>query len=715
MKEITVTIRDDWRARGSFLSHPVRYLEKTIISRLGVKLIHSGRSEMAFAVNEEEENRFYAEVLKIIKEDYGDSDPDSCVTFSVEDYTPLDVEAEKAAFAEARAEAEAAKAEAEAETKKDEPKEERDGNKEERKPEESKDAAKTPAKDEEEESVPYDLEELLSEVPMKHSEDMINYLRETDKVIPMLRKMNNERCIWTQNLLVSVDSGFGLTTFLKTLVKIHVNHKLVENKDNISSYFDEYELHKASHAEDEKKNWEQLFDYAKRKSMHAERGSFTVLCLDISEYISDLTTPGFSEKIKRLSDETKNYICVFRIPFMEKNIVSDIAELLGDTMNIRLLCVPPIPMEDMVGYMHNRLKKFGIDSDESCNESFERELILEKKDDSFFGYKTLNKVIDKIIYDKAVKNAETGKVDLRIESSDIQVADGFSDENDADPVAKLKELVGMEAVSKQILEIIAQMKYAKEASAKDDSFEKPSIHMMFSGNPGTGKTTVARIVAKIMKEQGILRKGYMHEYHGRDLCGRYIGETAPKTSAICRDAYGSVLFIDEAYSLYRGDDNTRDYGREALDTLVAEMENHRDDMCVIFAGYKDEMEIMLQGNIGLRSRIPYIIEFPNYTREQLVNIFFKMLGDRFKYDDSFKDALSDFFNELPDEFLETKEFSNARFVRNLYEKIWGKAAYRKMIENSDEVCLLKTDVENVINTEEFKNLVEKKNKKIGFV
>ena len=154
--------------------------------------------------------------------------------------------------------------------------------------------------------------------------------------------------------------------------------------------------------------------------------------------------------------------------------------------------------------------------------------------------------------------------------------------------------------------------------------ERPCIHMRFVGNPGTGKTTVARIIGKILKEKGVLRIGNFYEYAGRDFCGRYVGETAPKTASICRDAYGSVLFIDEAYSLYRGDDNSRDYGREALDTLIAEMENHRNDFVVIMAGYTDDMDKLMAGNMGLASRMPYTIEFPNFTREQLYEIFESM-------------------------------------------------------------------------------------------
>lgn len=575
-------------------------------------------------------------------------------------------------------------------------------------------AAEDEESEPEEKTVPYDLEGLLNEVPMKHSEDLKRYLRETNLVIPMLKMMNNEKCIWSQNLLVSIDSGFGLTTFLRTLVKIHVNNGLVEDVKNVDCYFDEIKLTRKASDKDDEGSWGRLLNLTEKYATGSSRRYPTVVCIDISDYLPVLNTTAVSGYLKELSDYAKNFICVFRVPFMEKSVVDDVAETLEDVMNIRSICVPPIPMDDMVEYMKARLGKMGICADNSCDEGLENCLLLEKKDDSFFGYKTLNKVIDKVVYEKALKNAQTGEMSNKLDASDIASGD-VTDINDFDPTERLRELIGMEAISVQINEIVAQMKVAKELAASGADVENPSIHMMFTGNPGTGKTTVARIVAKIMKEQGILRKGHMHEYRGRDLCGRYIGETAPKTSAICRDAYGSVLFIDEAYSLYRGESDRRDYGLEALDTLVAEMENHRDDMCVIFAGYTDEMNIMLNGNAGLRSRIPYIIEFPNYSREELTDIFFKMVGDRFEYDDEFASAVKDFFNNLPEETFTSKDFSNARFVRNLYEKVWGKAAYRKTISGDSKLTLLKSDLDNVSRGDEFKILTDKKTKKIGFI
>lgn len=276
----------------------------------------------------------------------------------------------------------------------------------------------------------------------------------------------------------------------------------------------------------------------------------------------------------------------------------------------------------------------------------------------------------------------------------------------------LSELVGSEKIVEKIKEIIAQINLSK----KSNDLDAPSLHMRFVGNPGTGKTTVARIVGKILKENGVLRVGGFFEYSGRDFVGQYIGHTAPKVLSMCRDAYGSVMFIDEAYSLYRSDEkNNKDFGREALDTLIAEMENHRNDMLIIMAGYTDEMDMLMKGNIGLASRMPYTLEFPNFTREQLYEIFEKLVKKKFKYDEDLLTCAKDYFLNISDEVIKSKDFANARFVRNLFERTWGKASARAQFSDKNNIVITKDDFVRATSDKEFLNSNNKKKiREIGF-
>lgn len=184
--------------------------------------------------------------------------------------------------------------------------------------------------------------------------------------------------------------------------------------------------------------------------------------------------------------------------------------------------------------------------------------------------------------------------------------------------AELDEIVGLATVKDYILSLEDNFKMQqlrKERGLKADS---PSMHMIFTGNPGTGKTTVARIVSRYLKAIGALSGGQLVEVARADLVGQYVGHTAPLTQKAIQAALGGVLFIDEAYSLYRGKDDS--FGLEAIDTLVKGMEDHRDELVVILAGYSREMEEFLTANSGLRSRFPHIIEFPDYTAQELLDI-----------------------------------------------------------------------------------------------
>src|SRR6187431_3041859 len=211
------------------------------------------------------------------------------------------------------------------------------------------------------------------------------------------------------------------------------------------------------------------------------------------------------------------------------------------------------------------------------------------------------------------------------ESDVVDLQAEFEASNMDDVLGKLdRELVGLKPVKTRIREIAALLLVERLRRQAGLSTEALSLHMSFTGNPGTGKTTVALRMAEILHRLGYVRKGHMVAVTRDDLVGQYIGHTAPKTREVLKRAMGGVLFIDEAYYLYRPE-NERDYGQEAIEILLQEMENHRDDLVVILAGYEDRMATFFQSNPGMRSRIAHHLDFPDFAEPELLRIAELML------------------------------------------------------------------------------------------
>lgn len=264
--------------------------------------------------------------------------------------------------------------------------------------------------------------------------------------------------------------------------------------------------------------------------------------------------------------------------------------------------------------------------------------------------------------------------------SEIQPAERKPENPIGDAYNKLQNLVGLENVKKVIEEALDFCKYQKMFFDKGLSNLKPSRHMVFTGNPGTAKTTVARLFAQIMKDNKVLPKGRLVEVGRKDLVGKYVGWTAKHVERAFIEARGSVLFIDEAYSLC--DDRDGMYGDEAINTIVQMMENQRDDTIVIFAGYPDKMQALLDKNPGLRSRIAFHVNFDDYNEDELIEILRLMAKeDMVGFDSScaakVKEILSLAVNE--------KDFGNGRFVRNLYERARLRQASRIVRMNPKDI------------------------------
>src|SRR5882672_3910409 len=235
-----------------------------------------------------------------------------------------------------------------------------------------------------------------------------------------------------------------------------------------------------------------------------------------------------------------------------------------------------------------------------------------------------------------------------------------------------RELIGLKPVKARIRDIAALLLVERARKQLGLSGGSPSLHMSFTGNPGTGKTTVALRMAQILHRLGYVRKGHLIAVTRDDLVGQYIGHTAPKTREILKKAAGGVLFIDEAYYLFRPE-NERDYGQEAIEILLQVMENQRDDLVVILAGYGDRMQTFFRSNPGLSSRIAHHLAFPDYLAAELEEIAQRMLLDmQYRLSDSGAAALRDYIPRR----MQQPHFANGRSIRNALDRARLRQANR---------------------------------------
>lgn len=259
---------------------------------------------------------------------------------------------------------------------------------------------------------------------------------------------------------------------------------------------------------------------------------------------------------------------------------------------------------------------------------------------------------------------------------------------------KLNKLIGLEKVKNDVNELINYIKIKNMRKEKGMKNPPVSLHLVFTGNPGTGKTSVARLIGEIYKELGVLSKGHMVEVDRASLVGEYVGQTAPKVKRKVEEAMGGILFIDEAYTLVS--ESGIDYGQEAINTLLKEMEDKRDDFIVIVAGYKNEMKSFVKSNPGLESRFNKYIKFVNYSSKELWEIFLMICKENdYRLEENIEEKLKTHF----DLELKKHNFSNGRHVRNFFEKLLMIHSKRvvKLEDINENIDLINvSDIENTL-------------------
>jgi len=542
------------------------------------------------------------------------------------------------------------------------------------------------------------LDELIS----------LDELKDWAKDIQAFTHLNAEKArmmkpILNMSYLVSINEGNGCSTVFNVMGKVIariLGRKSVEVKEIT------VEPDKESKAYNVKRILNDLsYIDAKADKLH-------VFAMRIDKFQNNNYMGAWIDLLSGLR-KNSNALFIFVLPYLEKVAIGEMHARISDILPNRVLTVKPFGTADYKKFFKLYFEKLNMTVSDDALELVPEFIAAEKSDGRFYGIDTINKICDELLYEKLKSSSQSNDFTVVTKDDALSLLGHLNPEetNGESGMEKLDELVSLDEVKCTLKEIIASLKMQKAMN----SGAKTSMHMMFSGPPGTGKTVVARILGQILREEKLLSAGGFYEVTRKDLVGSYVGHTAPKTAEVCHLARGSVLFIDEAYSLDGGSHN--DYGKEAISTLIAEMENNRDDLVVVFAGYRKELEQLFELNPGLRDRIPYRINFSSYNRDELCSIFYKMLPKEFSYAEDFCEAVNSFFENLDEEIMESPNFSNARFVRNLAERVLSKAALRMQMNPDSALSLELTAADFSLATadSEFKNSNEKKKRiPIGF-
>ena len=335
-----------------------------------------------------------------------------------------------------------------------------------------------------------------------------------------------------------------------------------------------------------------------------------IVCFDISEWMGAIDSGLFRKCLDAIVEANlSGNIIVFRVPYVDKGVLARVCYAINDRMGVKAVSFPPFSQDELAKYARREFERLGFALADDAKQAFFEKLREEKSDGRFYGLRTVTKVVREMIYNRLVTMAKTGQKENVVNAAEAAMSLFKKPDDGMSAQEELDAMIGCENIKRQIKEIVAQILSAQKSKSK----KRPCIHMRFVGSPGTGKTTIARILGKLLKEKGVLRIGEFYEHGARDLCGRYIGETSPKTSQICRDAYGSVLFLGDRHP-DRGDGESprrlcrdhgglhrRDGGTDGPQSRAQEPHAVQDRVPQLFA-QRAVRDLQADGDVGVQVR-----------------------------------------------------------------------------------------------------------------
>lgn len=496
-----------------------------------------------------------------------------------------------------------------------------------------------------------------------------------DIILYIKLKQNNELDLGNYNIIVRNKSSYNLLNdLIKVCSKIFLKYNIIKN-DNIC-YLDKIVNSRRECALDKITGIDDSIIVINDRKLR----------IDYNDELDNLN---------RIINQFKDKIFIFEdTNYCEGETDGELGKLASFRMTI-----DKISLDDKIMYCRNSFDEHNI--------KYKKQDIKDYADVPFWILKNMiikllieckTKNLDFIDKQMLKKNKEFYSKNTKIKRNERN----NKKQEEKNSKKELNELVGLNEIKKQMEKILNYVKLNKERG------QMPSLHMCFTGNPGTGKTSIARVIGKIFEEENILSgSGDFVEIHGRDLVDKFVGWTAQKVHDTVEKAIGGVLFIDEAYSLVT--DRRGGFEDEAIATLIKEMEDHRNEVCIILAGYTDEMKNLIQLNPGFASRIQFTINFPDYNESELLEIFDGLCKkERYKLSNNCKETLINNFKRAKNE----NNFGNGRYVRNLFEKVKFEQADRVIQSNSKAInTITKKDIENAINIISYN---ENERRKIGF-